>query len=128
MVEETVIGPPGDFPIIPAKSQGRPYKTGWMLTMNPERQGPPVMGGPVLGMFDMLVRLDGMDTASPQVTQALPMQPGWCYNEPVHVPAATAGHDGWLVMMVDHQTGGMPSSILPGSSMPATWRRGRWRR
>jgi hypothetical protein len=38
MVEETVIGPPGDFPIIPAKSQGRPYKTAWMLTMNPDRR------------------------------------------------------------------------------------------
>ncbi len=104
-VTETVIGPPGDFPIIPAKSQGRPYKTGWMLTMNPDRRGPPVMGGPVLGMFDMLVRLDGMDTASPQITQALPMEPGWCYNEPVHVPSATPGHDGWLVTMVDHQIG-----------------------
>jgi carotenoid cleavage dioxygenase len=104
-VTETVIGPPGDFPVIPAAKQGRPYQTGWMLTMNPERQGPPVMGGPVLAMFDMLLRLDGLDTATPQVTQALPMQPGWCYNEPVHVPAATPGHDGWLVTMVDHQLG-----------------------
>ncbi len=41
------IGPPGDFPMIPAASQGRPYDHGWMLTMNPEMQGPPVMGGPV---------------------------------------------------------------------------------
>lgn len=44
-VRETVIGPPGDFPVIPAASHGRRYATGFMLTMNPERQGPPVFGG-----------------------------------------------------------------------------------
>lgn len=102
-VAESVIGPPGDFPVIPAAKQGRPYATGFMLTMNPDRQGPPVFGGPVLAMFDMLVRLDGMDTAQPQITQALPMQPGWCYNEPLHVPSAS--HEGWLITFVDHQTG-----------------------
>lgn len=102
-VAESVIGPPGDFPVIPAAKQGRPYSTGFMLTMNPDRQGPPVFGGPVLAMFDMLVRLDGMDTAQPQITQALPMQPGWCYNEPLHVPSAE--HEGWLITFVDHQTG-----------------------
>lgn len=102
-VAESVIGPPGDFPVIPAAKQGRPYATGFMLTMNPDRQGPPVFGGPVLAMFDMLVRLDGMDTARPQITQALPMQPGWCYNEPLHVPSAS--HEGWLITFVDHPTG-----------------------
>ena len=102
-VAESVIGPPGDFPVIPAAKQGRPYATGFMLTMNPDRQGPPVFGGPVLAMFDMLVRLDGMDSAAPQITQALPMQPGWCYNEPLHVPSAE--HEGWLITFVDHQTG-----------------------
>lgn len=102
-VAESVIGPPGDFPVIPAAKQGRRYSTGFMLTMNPDRQGPPVFGGPVLAMFDMLVRLDGMDTPTPQITQALPMQPGWCYNEPLHVPSAE--HEGWLITFVDHQTG-----------------------
>ncbi|MDE2042354.1 MAG: carotenoid oxygenase family protein, partial [Alphaproteobacteria bacterium] len=48
VVAESVIGPPGDFPVIPAVYQGRPYDHAWMLTMNPEMQGPPVMGGPVL--------------------------------------------------------------------------------
>jgi carotenoid cleavage dioxygenase-like enzyme len=38
-VAETVIGPPGDFPIIPAKDQGRPYDHAWMLTMNPTSYG-----------------------------------------------------------------------------------------
>ena len=55
---ETVIGPPGDLPVIPASSVGRPYTHGWMLTMNPEMQGPPVAGGPVGVMFNTLLRVD----------------------------------------------------------------------
>lgn len=100
-VVETVIGPPGDFPIIPAANQGRPYDHAWMLTMNPNRHGPPVFGGPVDAMFDLLLRLD-MRGGPPQ---ALGLPPGSCFNEPVHVPARQAGHEGWLVMVVDSQTG-----------------------
>jgi carotenoid cleavage dioxygenase-like enzyme len=102
-VSESVIGPPGDFPIIPAAKQGRPYDFGFMLTMDPEMKGPPVFGGPVGAMFNMLVRLDALSSPAPQVTQALPMELGWCYNEPVHVPSPD--HDGWLIVIVDHQTG-----------------------
>jgi carotenoid cleavage dioxygenase-like enzyme len=98
-VSETVIGPPGDFPVIPAASQGRPYHHAWMLTMNPERRGPPVFGGPVGAMFDMLLRLD-MTSGPPQ---ALGLDPGMCFNEPVHVPSAD--HEGWLLTVVDRQTG-----------------------
>jgi carotenoid cleavage dioxygenase-like enzyme len=100
-VTETVIGPPGDFPVIPASVQGRPYSHAWMLTMNPEMQGPPVAGGPVGAMFNMLLRLDF--TGKP--AQALGLQPGSCFNEPVHVPSAKAGHEGWLLTVVDSQTG-----------------------
>jgi len=100
-VVETVIGPPGDFPVIPATSQGRPYDHAWMLTMNPQRQGPPVFGGPVDAMFDMLIRLDF--AGGPM--QALPLDPGSCYNEPVHVPASDPAHEGWLVTVVMRQTG-----------------------
>jgi carotenoid cleavage dioxygenase-like enzyme len=98
---EAVIGPPGDFPIIPAVDQGRPYTHGWMLTMNPEMQGPPVFGGPVGAMFNMLLRLD-MRGGPPQ---ALALPPAHCFNEPVHVPSATTGHEGWLIVNVDTQTG-----------------------
>jgi carotenoid cleavage dioxygenase len=72
-----------------------------MLTMNPERRGPPVPGGPVGAMFDMLLRLDF--AGGP--IQALPLDPGMCFNEPVHVPAADPAHQGWLVTVVDRQTG-----------------------
>jgi carotenoid cleavage dioxygenase-like enzyme len=107
-VVETVIGPPGDFPLIPAAWQGRPYDHAWMLSMNPEMRGPPVFGGPVGAMFNMLMRLD-MRGGPPQ---ALALDPGMCFNEPVHVPSADG--EGWLLMVVDTQTG-------PDSFTHAAW-------
>lgn len=100
-VTETVIGPPGDFPIIPARLQGRPQTHGWLLTMNPDMQGPPVAGGPVGAMFNTLLRLDFTGGAP----QALALAPGECFNEPVHVPAADPDHEGWLLTVVNRQTG-----------------------
>jgi carotenoid cleavage dioxygenase len=100
-ISETVIGPPGDFPVIPAARQGRAYDHAWLLTMNPERRGPPVFGGPVDAMFDMLLRLDM--TGGP--LQALTLDQGMCFNEPVHVPAGESSHEGWLITVVDRQTG-----------------------
>ncbi len=100
-VTETTIGPPGDLPLIPATSQGRAYTHGWMLTMNPEMRGPPMAGGPVGAMFNMLLRLDF--TGKP--TQALALPPGHCFNEPVHVPSSAPRHEGWLLTMVDQQIG-----------------------
>jgi carotenoid cleavage dioxygenase-like enzyme len=99
-VTETAIGPPGDLPVIAAASQGRPYTHGWMLTMNPEMRGPPLAGGPVGAMFNMLLRLDF--TGRPPKGLALP--PGHCFNEPVHVPSSAPGHEGWLLTVVDRQT------------------------
>jgi carotenoid cleavage dioxygenase len=97
----TVIGPPGDLPVIPASVQGRPYSYAWMLTMNPQMQGPPLAGGPVGAMFNMLLRLD----FAGKPPQALALPPAHCFNEPVHVPSARAGHEGWLLTVVDSQTG-----------------------
>jgi carotenoid cleavage dioxygenase-like enzyme len=100
-VTETVIGPPGDMPVIPASSQGRPYTHGWLATMNPEMRGPPIVGGPLYAMFNLLLRLDF--TGKPP--QALALPPGHCCSEPVHVPASRPGHEGWLLMVVDRQAG-----------------------
>jgi carotenoid cleavage dioxygenase-like enzyme len=100
-ITETVIGPPGDLPVIPATLQGRPYTHGWMLTVNPELQGPPVAGGPVGVMFNVLLRVDL--TGGPP--QALALPPGHCFSEPVHVPSSKPGHEGWLLCIVDQQTG-----------------------
>jgi carotenoid cleavage dioxygenase len=100
-VAATVIGPPGDLPVIPASVQGRPYSHAWMLTMNPAMQGPPLAGGPVGAMFNTLLRLDF--TGKPP--QALALPPAHCFNEPVHVPSAKSGAEGWLLTVVDSQTG-----------------------
>jgi carotenoid cleavage dioxygenase len=100
-VIETVIGPPGDLPVVAAAQQGRPQTHAWMLTMNPDMHGPPVLGGPVGVMFNLLLRLDF--TGKPP--QALALPPGHCFSEPVHVPPSQPGHEGWLVMIVDRQTG-----------------------
>ncbi len=37
--------------------------------------------------------------------QALGLPPAHCFNEPVHVPSSKAGHEGWLLAIVDSQTG-----------------------
>ena len=101
VVTESVIGPPGDLPMIAAADQGRPYKRAWMLSMNPQMQAPPVAGGPVGVMFNALLRLD-MTGQAPQV---LALPPGRCFSEPVHVPSSRPSHDGWLLTVVDQQIG-----------------------
>jgi carotenoid cleavage dioxygenase-like enzyme len=100
-VTETVVGPPGDLPIIPARLQGRAQSHAWMLAMNPQMQGPPVLGGPVGVMFNTLLRLD----FTGQPPQALALAANECFNETIYVPAADAAHGGWLLTVVNRQTG-----------------------
>jgi carotenoid cleavage dioxygenase len=35
----------------------------------------------------------------------LALPPAHCFNEPVHVPSTEPDHEGWLVVVVDRQTG-----------------------
>ncbi len=100
-VVTTQIGPPGDMPRIAKADEGRPYTRGWYCTMNPEMKGPPVMGGPVGPMFNLLFRINPMTGE----LAALPFPPAHSISEPVHIASATEGHGGWLVLIVDHQTG-----------------------
>jgi len=102
---QTIIGPPGDFPIIPAALQGQPNSYGWMLSMDPQMKGPPVAAGPVGAMFNTILRLNFAHGA-PQaghVVDAFALPVGWCFNEPVHVPAPNSL--GYLITITDHQTG-----------------------
>ena len=94
------LGPPGDLPRIPDAVQGRPYKHGWYLTMNPEG-GPPLTGGPVGTAFNALLRIEP-DTGRIEM-MGLPFASG--INEPAHVPAADPAHDGWLLSVVDRKVG-----------------------
>jgi carotenoid cleavage dioxygenase-like enzyme len=101
-VTETVVGPPGDFPVIPAARQGRRHDHGWMLTMNPQRRAPPVWGGVGGAMLDTLLRVDF--TGRPLQAYAH-TEPNLTFNEPAHVPASRADHEGWLLTVVDRQNG-----------------------
>jgi len=100
-VKETVIGPLGDLPVKPARFEGRPLSYAWVLTMNPQMQGPPVFGGPVGAMFNTLLRLD-FNGGPPQ---ALALAANECFNEPVHVPAENPQHEGWLLTVINRQLG-----------------------
>lgn len=95
-----VIGPPGDMPRVPDAAQGRMHRKGWYLTINPEG-GPPVLGGPVGVSFNMLLQIEPGNGR----IEALPLEPGMAINEPVHVPSADPAKEGWLLTVVDKQTG-----------------------
>ena len=98
--EARPIGPPGDMPRIRDADQGRPYRAGWYLSMNPQG-GPPLPGGPVGVAFNALLRIEPGNGR----IEALPLDPGMAVNEPVHVPARDPDHEGWLMMVIDRQTG-----------------------
>lgn len=98
-IESTPIGPPGDLPRIRDADQGRPYNVIWLPSMNPQAKGPPLVGNVVGAAFNCLLRID---VGSGRV-DALALDPGMAINEPVHVPAAKAGHGGWLLAVVDRE-------------------------
>ncbi|MGF7169250.1 carotenoid cleavage dioxygenase [Sphingobium xanthum] len=97
----TPLGPPGDMPRIANADQGRAYKQGYYCSMNPQMMGPPVMGGVVGAMFSALLRVDFQTGAI--IGYNLP--PAHGMSETVHVDASEPGHEGWLVGVVDHETG-----------------------
>jgi carotenoid cleavage dioxygenase len=97
-IESKVIGPPGDLPRLRDADQGRPYTHCWMPVYDP-RIGPPVIGGPVGSCFNALLRVDVVTGR----VDALSFGPGHAFNEPVHVPSKTPGHDGWLLAVVDRE-------------------------
>jgi len=100
-VAVTPLGPPGDMPRIANADQGRHYKRGYYCSMDPQMKGPPVMGGVVGAMFSALLRVDFESGAI--IGYHLP--PAHGMSETVHVDSDELGHEGWLVGVVDHETG-----------------------
>ena len=99
--ETGVVGPPGDMPRIRDADQGRAYNSAWYLSMNPQATTPPLLGGPVGVTFNCLLRIElGNGRIEPMA-----LEPNMAINEPVHVPSKQAGHDGWLLFVVDRKTG-----------------------
>lgn len=95
------LGPPGDMPRLASADQGRPYQRGWYLSINPDAMGPPVAGGPVGAMFNVLLRIEP-DTGK---VDAFSLPPSHGISEPVHVPSSSPDSEGWLICIVDCQVG-----------------------
>jgi carotenoid cleavage dioxygenase len=99
-VVETPLGPPGELPRIRDADQGRPYRYGWYLTIDPKGGGP-LGAGPAGISFNALLRVD----LGNGVLSGLTLGEGYAINEPVHVPAADPASEGWLLAVVDRKTG-----------------------
>lgn len=99
-IEQSQLGPPGDLPRIADADQGRPYQRAWYLSMNPQG-GPPLAGGPTGACFNILL---GIEPGSGRI-EGMALPPDHAIHEAVHVPARKSGHPGWLIAIVDHQTG-----------------------
>jgi carotenoid cleavage dioxygenase-like enzyme len=107
-IEERPLGPPGDLPRLADADQGRPYNRAWYLSMNPEAQGPPMLGGPVGANFNLLLRIE---PGNGRLT-AMGLPPGAGISEPAHVPSSDPHHGGWLLTVVDLPNGPAPHDYL----------------
>jgi carotenoid cleavage dioxygenase len=111
-IAERPIGPPGDLCRLADADQGRPYNRAWYLSMNLQAKGPPMLGGPVGANFNALLRIE---PGNGRVTM-MEVPPGAGISEPAHIPSATLGHGGWLVMVVD-----VPNSPNPAHYSSELW-------
>ena len=115
-IETHRLGPPGDLPRIADTDQGRPYSHAWYLGMNPQG-GPPMPGGPVGANFNSLMRIEPGNGH----VELLGVPPGAAISEPVHVPAARDGHEGWLLSVVDIPANPDPAAQIPGDYLSELW-------
>ena len=97
-VAERKIGPMGEMPRVRDADQGRDYRYGWYLSVNPEA-GPLLAAGPGGVAFNLLLRVEVGNGGLEGYT----VPPFHAVNEPVHIPAADPQSEGWLMMFVDRQ-------------------------
>lgn len=98
--EQRPLGPPGDMPRVRDADQGRNWRAGWYLSINPQG-GPPPLGGPVGVAFNLLFRIEPGNGR----LEAMGLPPGSAINEPVHIPSSDPHHEGWLLAVIDHPSG-----------------------
>ena len=115
-IQERPLGPPGDLPRLRDADQGRAYNHAWYLSMNPQG-GPPMPGGPVGMNFNALIRIDVGNGG----LEVMGVPPGAAISEPAHVPSSQAGHDGWLLSVVDIPNHPDPSQQVPGEYTSELW-------
>jgi carotenoid cleavage dioxygenase len=115
-IQERPLGPSGDLPRLRDADQGRAYNHAWYLSMNPQG-GPPMPGGPVGMNFNALIRIDVGNGG----LEVMGVPPGAAISEPAHVPSSQAGHDGWLLSVVDIPNHPDPSQQVPGEYTSELW-------
>jgi carotenoid cleavage dioxygenase len=115
-IQERPLGPPGDLPRLADADQGRPYSHAWYLSMNPHG-GPPMPGGPVGVNFNALLRIEVGNGR----LEVMGVPPGAAISEPVHVPSNEAGHEGWLLTVVDVPNNPDPAQQVPGDYSSEVW-------
>ncbi len=95
-IVETSLGAPGDMPRIADKDHMKDYDIGYYQRFDPE-VGPPLVAGPVGGGFNCISRLE-MKTGR---MKTLKMDSQSTVQEHIHVPSQKAGHEGYLIFVVD---------------------------
>jgi carotenoid cleavage dioxygenase len=115
-IQERPLGPPGDLPRLADVDQGRPYSHAWYLSMNPQG-GPPMPGGPVGVNFNALLRIEVGNGR----LEVMGVPPGAAISEPAHVPSNEAGHEGWLLTVVDVPNNPDPAQQVPGDYSSEVW-------
>jgi carotenoid cleavage dioxygenase len=99
-IEEQVLGPPGDLPRIANRDHMRDYQIGYYQRFDPA-VGPPLVAGPVGAGFNTITRLQ-VKTGQ---MKNLAMDARSTVQEHVHVASRIAGHEGYLMFVVDrHDT------------------------
>jgi len=94
--EESVLGPGGDMPCVARKDAGKEYDIGYYQTFLPQN-GEPHVVGPVGPGFNTIARIEvrtgKLSTYAPG--------PNCTVQEHVHIPSKQAGHEGYLLFVVD---------------------------
>ncbi len=112
---EEPMGPPGDMPRTAAKDQCYPYDYGYYACYDPS-VGPPHIHSVVGAGFNTLIRLN----ARLRAITAMPLGPDRSINEPIHIPAQDAAHEGWLAAVVDtHSLMSSELWLIEAANIPA---------
>ncbi|MEC3951401.1 carotenoid oxygenase family protein [Sphingobium sp. HWE2-09] len=93
---ERPIAPPGDFPRVADKDHMKDYEISYYQGFDPGN-GPPLAAGPVGVGFNTLYRLN-VKTGERRAYNAGPQT---TLQEHVHIASKQAGHEGWLLFVVD---------------------------
>jgi carotenoid cleavage dioxygenase len=76
-----------------------------------------MLGGPVGANFNCLLRIE---VGNGRV-ELMGVPPGAAISEPVHVPSNEAGHEGWLLTVVDVPNNPDPAQQVPGDYSSEVW-------